>query len=398
VKAGWEVKPLGELTETATGNTPPKSAKENYGTYLRFVKPPELFDGLVFETADGLSELGAAKARIAPKGSVLVSCIGNLGKIGLLTEDAAYNQQINAVKPNPSAFLPEYFFYFCLTDDFKEQLASVAGGTTVPIVNKSRFNSLTIPIPPLEEQKRIVAFLDAAFEGLTRAKENAETNLQNARELFENTELELFHKHTGDVADTKLGDLADFRNGLNFSKNSSGQTIKIVGVGDFQDHFWMPLEQLKTVTIEGNLSAQDMISEGDILAVRSNGNKELIGRVMLAGSIEEPTSFSGFTIRIRLNADRVSPEFVCYFMKTKAMRKLLTAGGDGANISNLNQQLLSDLTLRVPSIERQKKVIKEAKGLRAAFDDLVTSYDTKLTDIADLRQSLLKKAFAGELT
>jgi type I restriction enzyme S subunit len=395
VKAGWEVRPLGEVCDFKGGSQPPKS---------EFVSEPK--DGYIrmLQIRDFKSDDKAVYIPVTSKTNACEADDIMIGRYGASVgqihrgKAGAYNVALIRTIPDLSQIDRDFLFHYLTSDLFQKPLVSVSKRGAQDGFSKPDIAPFPFPIPPLEEQKRIVAVLDAAFEGLTRAKENAETNLQNARELFENTELELFHKHTGDVADTKLGDLAGFRNGLNFSKNSSGQTIKIVGVGDFQDHFWMPLEQLKTVAIEGNLSAQDMISEGDILAVRSNGNKELIGRVMLAGSIEEPTSFSGFTIRIRLNADRVSPEFVCYFMKTKAMRKLLTAGGDGANISNLNQQLLSDLTLRVPSIERQKKVVKEAKGLRAAFDDLVTSYRTKLTDIADLRQSLLQKAFAGELT
>jgi type I restriction enzyme S subunit len=392
VKAGWEVKPLGEVCELVNGKAYKKAELLDRGKY------PVLRVGNFF-TSDKwfFSDLELEPKKYCDTGDLLYAWSASFGPRIWEGGKSIFHYHIWNVQ-HPADVMDRKFLYYYFDWDKEKIKAEQGAGATMIHVSKGSMEARALPIPPLEEQKRIVAVLDAAFEGLTRAKENAETNLQNARELFDNTELELFHKHTGDVADTKLGDLADFRNGLNFSKNSSGQTIKIVGVGDFQDHFWMPLEQLKTVTIEGNLSAQDMISEGDILAVRSNGNKELIGRVMLAGSIEEPTSFSGFTIRIRLNADRVSPEFVCYFMKTKAMRKLLTAGGDGANISNLNQQLLSDLTLRVPSIERQKKVVKEAKGLRAAFDDLVTSYRTKLTDIADLRQSLLQKAFAGELT
>ena len=381
MKTGWEVKPLGEVCEIYQPKTISKKEMTNDGAYPVF-------------GANGVIGRYDQFNHEAPQ--LLITCRGaTCGSVNVSDPFSWITGNSMVVRPKTNDLDQEFLKYFFLG---AVDLSGVITGAAQPQITRASLSPVTLCIPPLEEQKRIVAVLDAAFEGLTRAKENAEANLQNARELFENSELELFDKHTGHITASNLGDFADFRNGLNFSKNSTGQTIKIVGVGDFQDHFWIPLEQLKSVSIEGKLSDQDMIDEHDILAVRSNGNKELIGRVMLAGPISVPTSFSGFTIRIRLNADEVSPEFVCYFMKTKAMRKLLSAGGDGANISNLNQQLLSNLEMRVPSKNVQCQVIEEAKALREAYDYLLASYRTKLTDIADMRQSLLQMAFAGELT
>ncbi|MDA9998490.1 restriction endonuclease subunit S, partial [Planktomarina temperata] len=184
MKAGWEVKTLGDAFQTVTGSTPPKARKDYYGNDVPLVKPPELIDNLVSDAVDGLTSEGSKVARIAPAGSILVSCIGNLGKIGLAARDLAFNQQINAIFPNNTKAISEFMFYQVLSPQFKSQIEALATGTTVPIVNKSRFNSITVNLPPLEEQKRIVSILDEAFEGLDRARENAEANLKSARELF----------------------------------------------------------------------------------------------------------------------------------------------------------------------------------------------------------------------
>ncbi|MDF5707684.1 MAG: hypothetical protein PUP90_08375 [Nostoc sp. S4] len=93
----------------------------------------------------------------------------------------------------------------------------------------------------------------------------------------------------------KLGDIAAFRNGLNFTKSSKGESIKIIGVKDFQNYFWIQEAQLDSVTIDAELKEIDILCKGDILTVRSNGNKELIVRCLLAGALSEKTSHSGFT-------------------------------------------------------------------------------------------------------
>ena len=168
---GWVEATIGGAFETATGTTPPKATASYYGDFMPFVKPPELCDSGLDSAADNLSKAGSEVARTLPPKSILVSCIGILGKIGLNTVRVAFNQQINAILPDESKALPELMFFQCLTSSFKEQLEGLAGGTTVPIVNKSKFNSVKIVLPPLCEQRAIVTqlyTLAAETQQLTR--------------------------------------------------------------------------------------------------------------------------------------------------------------------------------------------------------------------------------------
>ena len=162
--ASWERKTLGDVFTTATGTTPPKSNASFYGDFIPLVKPPELLDDVIESAPDSLTESGAKAARVLPALSVLVSCIGNLGKIGINTVPVCFNQQINAILPNEGKALPDFVFYQALSPVFKKQLEGLASGTTVPIVNKSKFNSIQIALPPLEQQANIVEQLKALRE------------------------------------------------------------------------------------------------------------------------------------------------------------------------------------------------------------------------------------------
>ncbi|EIL93183.1 restriction endonuclease subunit S [Rhodanobacter sp. 115] len=146
------------------------------------------------------------------------------------------------------------------------------------------------------------------------------------------------------------------------------------------------------------MSEIDSLCAGDILTVRSNGNKDLIGRVMLVGETEESLSFSGFVIRIRVQSADVDPEYLCHFMKSQAAVAHLLAGGGGANISNLNQGILSSLPVAIPSAEKQREFVSSMNNLSAKIELLVEQAEAKISDLANLRQSLLQKAFSGELT
>lgn len=292
-----------------------------------------------------------------------------------------------------------HFLYYVFDAGLKPMLFGQKLGNTMPYIKKGMITDFPVPLPPIEEQHRIVAVLDEASEGLARARAHAEANLQNARDLFDEVVNACFARANAQGgAATRLGLLAEFRNGLNFTRTSSGRSVKIVGVGDFKDHFTVPVDTLSEITIDGELAGSDQLHPGDIVAVRSNGNRELIGRTMLVPSLAEQVSFSGFTIRIRLTTDKLLPEYLCEYMRTKKARRILIDGGGGSNISNLNQGLLSNLPINFPDLATQRDTLDELDLARSQSVELVQHYRKKLQSLDTLRQSLLQKAFAGELT
>jgi type I restriction enzyme S subunit len=170
-----------------------------------------------------------------------------------------------------------------------------------------------------------------------------------------------------------------------------------VGVRNFQKNFCAPLDDLDTVTIDSKLSKLDELKRDDILAVRSNGNIELIGRCILVGEVTEKISHSGFTIRIRLSTSEVLPRYICHFMKSANSRKLLTEGGTGTNIKSLNQGMLSALAIPFPPISIQKVVVEKLESLFEETQRLESIDQQILAALEALKQSLLHQAFSGEL-
>ncbi len=275
----------------------------------------------------------------------------------------------------------------------------LATGAAQPHVYPRDLAKLEIPLPSLEEQRRIVVILDKVFERLDLARANAKANLRNTQELFNESVSRVFDNAREQAFRRRiLADVANFRNGLNYNKSSQGETVKIVGVGDFKDNFELPLQQLSEVTIEGKLSKDDHLEAGDILAVRSNGNRELIGRTMLIPEMDEPVTFSGFTIRIRLRTEELLPDFLCEYLKTRAVRQSLTRSGGGANISNLTQSTLSALDTIILGIEAQCAVVSQIRELRSMTEQLRESHTQRLQKLTELTQSLLHNTFSGELT
>ena len=170
-----------------------------------------------------------------------------------------------------------------------------------------------------------------------------------------------------------------------------------MGVKDFQKSYWIPLENLDTIMIDGKLSEIDFLKEDDIVAVRSNGNQELIGRCILAGYLPEKISHSGFTIRIRINSNDIFPQYLCHYLKSQKARKQLVESGIGTNIKSLNQMTLSSLATPFPPLPKQRAIVGKLDALSTETKKLEAIYQQKIADLDELKKSVLQKAFNGQL-
>lgn len=168
----WEYKRLGEVGAIITGSTPKTSIEEYYNSPdVMFVKPGDIFDtGItnISRTQTYVSKLAYQECcRKLPANSILVTCIGIIGKVGILSEDATCNQQINAIIPYGCNH--KYLAYAILS--IKSTLDAKRNGPVVPIINKSQFSSFQIPVPPMEVQEQIVAELDQIKDLIAKNRE-----------------------------------------------------------------------------------------------------------------------------------------------------------------------------------------------------------------------------------
>lgn len=163
IPKSWQWIKLNDVADVVTGNTPPTSDFENYGGQIPFFKPPQLNDSSLYEAPEALTEKGLKKARLLPENTVLVSCIGILGKTAITKTPSTTNQQINAVIFH-SAIEPNYGFYHAQT--LTTWLNEHSSATTVAIINKGKFESAPFPLAPHREQTRIVAKLEELLSDL----------------------------------------------------------------------------------------------------------------------------------------------------------------------------------------------------------------------------------------
>jgi type I restriction enzyme, S subunit len=172
IPAKWKWVALNQLGTLITGTTPKTSEKKFFGDDVPFVKPNDfLSSGCLSLRSNGLSVDGAKIARMIPAKSVLMVCIGgSIGKCAVTSCQIAINQQINAVIPN-SCCNYKYLFFCLLSKFFQKSVNASTTGTAIPIINKKRWGRLFVPLPPLAEQRRIVAKLEELLEPLSRVQE-----------------------------------------------------------------------------------------------------------------------------------------------------------------------------------------------------------------------------------
>lgn len=153
---------LGEIGKIITGNTPKTSDENNYSQKdIKFIKPSDILENEVTELSRAeayISEYARRKARIVPVGSILVTCISIIGKVGIAVDGCAFNQQINAVIPDNTKCLPRYLAYAISNE--KNKLQDKSNAAVVPIINKTQFSDMEISLPSLNKQQYIVNILD----------------------------------------------------------------------------------------------------------------------------------------------------------------------------------------------------------------------------------------------
>ena len=186
-----------------------------------------------------------------------------------------------------------------------------------------------------------------------------------------------------------LREVADFRNGINFDKSAYSSGVKLIGVSNFGERFSPDYEELQEVDPKV-VRSDDFLIDGDIVVVRSNGNKELVGRCMLITEPEYSVTYSGFCIRARIrDTNQYDPTFFTYYFKSSAFRKALSGNAVGTNIQNLSQDRLSSHIAYVPTIEMQRKIA----SVLSAYDDLIENNQKQIKLLEEAAQRLYKEWF-----
>jgi type I restriction enzyme M protein len=361
---------MGDCFQTSSGGTPLKTVKEYWenGT-IPWLKSGEVGQGFIYKSEECITEkaLASSSAKMFPVNTVLVAMYGaTTGQVGLLKFEASTNQAVCGILPNEK-IVPEFLYY--LLKERRDFLVSLSVGGAQPNISQAIIKDLRIPLPLVSVQEEIVAEV-----------ESYQKIIDGARQVVENYKPRIEINPAWEIV--VLGEIAEFKNGLNYQRGESGEKLEIIGVRHFQDNLYAPIHDLDDVQLDNEISQDYLLHEGDLLFVRSNGNQKLVGRSILIPPIDQRITFSGFTIRCRFTAE-VSPLFYAYLFKTQSFRKILMNVGRGANIRNLTQGILSKIEVHKPGINIQLEMVSKLEKERELIfstNSLIDLYEQKIKD------------------
>jgi type I restriction enzyme S subunit len=190
--------------------------------------------------------------------------------------------------------------------------------------------------------------------------------------------------------ETKIAACGELRNGLNYSQRDEGSGLAILKVKDFKEHTLVPMSGLDELDIARVQMPKDLLlSEGDTVIIRSNGNGDLVGRCLFVRELIRPTAFSGFSIRFRPNREAIEPRFAFYVLKSPATRERLVAHGSGTGIQSLNQETIGGATFVLPSRDEQRAIAR----VLGALDDKIELNRRLTRTLEELAAALFRSWF-----
>lgn len=345
---------LGDIGKIITGNTPKTSESDNYSSNdIAFIKPSDIPENEIAILSDAefyISESAREKARILPSGSILITCIGIIGKVAITDIECAFNQQINAIIPYMDKCNPQYVAYSI--QYLKPQLQTIANAAVVPILNKSQFSDIEIPLPPLDEQRRIAAVLDKV-SGLI-AKRRAQ--LAKLDELVKVRFVEMFGDPVSNPHQYPISQLSEYIEFL--TSGSRGWSQYFSDDGEYfitiknVKNCSISLEDVQYIKPPDNAEAvRTKVKDGDLLISITAD----LGRT---GVVTKEIADHGAYINqhltcIRLNREKLNPLYVAYYMESPAGKMQFNAKNQAGVKAGLNFNAINSLKLVVPPLEKQ---------------------------------------------
>jgi type I restriction enzyme S subunit len=349
MKKGWPTKTFGEVLEIRNG---------------RNQREVESVDGEFPIYGSAGNVMGMATDYICEAGTTIIGRKGNINS-PIYADTRFWNVDTAFGLSAKAALDSRFLYFFCLSYDFSAHNR----GTTIPSLVKSELLNISIPVPPLAEQQRIVGLLDEAFEGLATAKANAQKNLQNARALFES------HLHVEHAEKAMLGDLVHIKTGK-LDANAAVEGGKFPFFTCSRDIFAIDTYAFdcEAILLAGNNAV------GDFNVKHYNGKFNAYQRTYVITVNEKK---------------RVLYRFL-YFQMLKSLKKF-KAQSVGAGTKFLKLGMIKELEIELPSLDEQQRIVSTMDALTEQTQRLARLYERKLAALEALKKSLLHQAFTGEL-
>lgn len=405
MKNNWQTKKLGEICNIELGKTPfrgnPKfwdTEKRTNNIWLSIADLLNTEGNIIFDSKEYISDVGAKLCKIVKKGTLLASFKLTLGRLAFTGKDLYTNEAIVALSiKNEKDISKDYLYHFLIHFDWHGEVKGdikIKGKT----LNKAKLKEIVISFPPLPEQHRIEKILDEVFENIAKAKENAEKNLQNSKDLFESYLQNVFEDKGEGWNEMRLCEVCLFKPPKQEARTKIWSEAEVS---------FLPMEDLgintkivtpkKTRKLKEVIGSYTYFADGDVLLAKITPCFEN-GKLGIARNLANGIGFGSSEYIVIRSGGRLIPEYIYYFLLRRQFRnegaELMTGavGHKRVNIDFVHNSFIS-----FPSTGAQKSIVAKLDALSEQTKKLEEIYKQKLADLEELKKSVLKKAFNGEL-
>ena len=374
---GWQVKRLGDVLELKYGKPLPKEQRDDNGEF-----PAYGANGIKCRTNQFYWD----------KPTIIVGRKGSAGEVNL-TESKFWPLDVTYFVDFDENQYDLFFLHFCL---ISLNLPKLAKGVK-PGINRNDVYSIEFAFPPLPEQKRTVAILDELFEGITQTIATTEKNIANARELFESYLNSVFAQEGEEWIEKPFGSICDFVRGpFGGSLKKTCFVDDGYAVYEQQHAINNQFDEIRYYVDEnkfGEMSRFELRS-GDLIMSCSG----TMGRVAIAPRGIKRGIINQALLKLSPSRDLVA-EFLKYWMASRRFQEQIAMHSKGVAIKNVaSVKVLKKIDVPIPNISVQKKIVSRLNSFLLQTKHLESIYQKKLDALAELKQSILQKAFTGELT
>ena len=395
----WPVKTLGDVCEVVNGATPKTNVKEYWGGSHAWITPAEmgnLDSPFLSMSRRTLSDQGlaACSATLVPPKTVILSSRAPIGHLVINEVPMATNQGCKSLIPNDG--LDSIFLYYYLKANV-ERLDSLGTGAVFKELSGTQLKTVEIPVPPLGEQKRIVALLDAATERVTELAACYEQARTHANNLFTSALRDALESNPDWPVKT-LGDICVVFDDGDWieSKDQALSGVRLIQTGNVGDGEFKDRSDKARFISEPTFSRLRCteIFPGDLLVSRL---PDPVGRACLIPDTGSKMITAVDCTIMRPRKEIMLPQFLVSSTQTSGYRDQVRAKITGTTRDRISRSNLAEVQVSVPPLEEQERIVARLDVMKAKTSEMVAAYDAKLTAAKNLRQSILEAAFAGAL-
>ena len=396
MKNDWEIKKLGEVCEINIGRTPERGnfkmwdkEKKTENVWLSIADLNNTENGYISDSTEYVSDNAVPKMKLVKANTLLMSFKLTIGRCAITKRDLFTNEAIAALPildKNLDLFFLKYYLENFDWAKLTEGDVKVKGKT----LNKEKLKEVPITLPPLEEQKRIVKILDEKFAMLETVKANAKANLQNAKDLFQSQLTKAFSNTTWEMQ--KLSEITEVKDGTHDSPSYYSEGIPFVTQKNITPSGF-DLTNTKRISLQDHekIYKRSNVEYGDIIIAMIGANR---GMSCIVNTREV---FSIKNVGLIKKSEKTYQEYLAYYLKSEVAQKYVSDASNGGAQEFIGLTSLRKFPIPLPPLSEQKLIVEQLDSLSEKTKALCAIYEKQIADCEELKQSLLAKAFEGNL-